>query len=101
MQIDESDEQYANADSPIDESRESDSNVIVERELHPRKHWPSFSTDEGMQILHGISVLLVSGTHCPKSTTSIRTPPSETQLRGKTDPEVLEKSHDAFLPSVL
>jgi hypothetical protein len=34
MQIDESDEQFENAPSPIDESLESNPNVTVERELH-------------------------------------------------------------------
>jgi hypothetical protein len=34
MQIDESDEQEENADSPIDESLESDSNLTVERDSH-------------------------------------------------------------------
>jgi hypothetical protein len=51
MQIDESDEQQANADSLIDESFEPDSNVTVERDLQAERHLlPSFSTDEGMQI---------------------------------------------------
>jgi hypothetical protein len=51
MQIDESDEQYENEDSSIDESLEPDSNVTVERDSHREKHClPSFSTDEGMQI---------------------------------------------------
>jgi hypothetical protein len=51
MQIDESDEQAQNADSAIDERLESDSNVTVERNLHPwKQHLPSVSTDEGMQI---------------------------------------------------
>jgi hypothetical protein len=34
MQIDESDEQFKNADSSIDESLEPDSNVTAERDLH-------------------------------------------------------------------
>jgi hypothetical protein len=51
MQIDESDEQDQKADSSIDESREPDSNVTLERDLHPWKQYlPSFSTEEGMQI---------------------------------------------------
>jgi hypothetical protein len=51
MQIDESDEQYENADPSIDDSLEPDSNVTVERDSHTQKHpLPSFSTDEGMQI---------------------------------------------------
>jgi hypothetical protein len=51
MQIDESDEQYRNADSSMDESLEPDSNVTVERESHSEKQvLPRLSTDEGMQI---------------------------------------------------
>jgi hypothetical protein len=51
MQIDESDEQEKNDNSAIDESLEPDSNVTVERELHPEKHpVPRLSTQEGMQI---------------------------------------------------
>jgi hypothetical protein len=51
MQIDESDEQESNANAPIDESLESDSNVNVERDSHSQKHClPIVSTDEGMQI---------------------------------------------------
>jgi hypothetical protein len=51
MQIDESDEQFQNADSSIDESFEPDSNVTVERELHSEKQLlPIRSTDEEMQI---------------------------------------------------
>jgi hypothetical protein len=51
MQIDESDEQQKNADCPIDESFEPDSNVIVERDSHSQKHnVQNFSTDEGIQI---------------------------------------------------
>jgi hypothetical protein len=44
MQIDETDEQRENADSPIDESRDPDSNVdpgskmMFERRLHSQKH---------------------------------------------------------------
>jgi hypothetical protein len=34
QQIDESDEQFPNADLSIDESLERDSNVTVERDLH-------------------------------------------------------------------
>jgi hypothetical protein len=51
MQIDESDEQYRNVDSPINDSLASNSNVTIERELHPEKQdLQSLSTDEGMQI---------------------------------------------------
>jgi hypothetical protein len=51
MQIDESEEQSANADSPRCESFEPDSNVTAERERHLKKHFsPSRSTEEGMQI---------------------------------------------------
>jgi hypothetical protein len=35
MKIDESDEQSQNADSAIEESLETDSNVTIERDLHP------------------------------------------------------------------
>jgi hypothetical protein len=50
MQIDESDERQQKADSPIHESREPDSNAIVDSDLDPAIHsLPSFSTDEGMQ----------------------------------------------------
>jgi hypothetical protein len=35
IQIDESDEQLKNVERSIHESLESDSNVIVERDLHP------------------------------------------------------------------
>jgi hypothetical protein len=37
IQIDESDEQYSNAEASIDDSLEPDSNVIVERDSHPLK----------------------------------------------------------------
>jgi hypothetical protein len=51
MQIDESDEQHQNPDSPIAEKLESNSNVTFERDLHsPKQRRPSVSTDEGMQI---------------------------------------------------
>jgi hypothetical protein len=51
MQINESDEQEENADSPIEESLEQYSNVTIERELHSLKHQlPSILTDEGIQI---------------------------------------------------
>jgi hypothetical protein len=51
MKIDENNEQPENADSAIDESWEIDSNVTVERDLHPDKHdLPSISTEEGMKI---------------------------------------------------
>jgi hypothetical protein len=39
MQIDESDGQFQNADSSMDESLEPNSNVTVERDLHPEKHF--------------------------------------------------------------
>jgi hypothetical protein len=38
IQIDESDEQFRNAQRSIHESLDLDSNVIVERERHPQKH---------------------------------------------------------------
>jgi hypothetical protein len=51
MQIDESDEHIQNADSSMDESSASDSNVTVERDLHSEKDdLPNVSTEEGMQI---------------------------------------------------
>jgi hypothetical protein len=51
IEIEESDEQSENADSPIPERLELDSNVIVERERHRQKHdSPILSTLEGMQI---------------------------------------------------
>jgi hypothetical protein len=51
MQIDESDEQEENADLPIDESLESDSNMTVERDWHSEKQpVPSISIEEEMQI---------------------------------------------------
>jgi hypothetical protein len=51
MRIDDSDEQPSNAKSPINESRESDSNIIIEREEQFRKQQRSIrSTAEGMQI---------------------------------------------------
>jgi hypothetical protein len=51
IQIDESDEQLQNAERSIRESLESDSNVIIERELHPLKQdSPIVSTEEGIQI---------------------------------------------------
>jgi hypothetical protein len=51
MQIDESDEQFRNAPSAIDDSLEPGSNVTVERCLHSEKHLaPRSSTDEGRQI---------------------------------------------------
>jgi hypothetical protein len=50
-QIDESDEQPSNTRSSIQESLESDSNVIVARDSHPEKHaLHSLSTEDGMQI---------------------------------------------------
>jgi hypothetical protein len=50
IQIDESDEQFSNAESPIHESLEPDSNMIVERNWHPMTA-PSqiVSTAEGIQ----------------------------------------------------
>jgi hypothetical protein len=51
MQIDESDEQYKNADFPIRESLQSDSNVTLESAVHPSKQRSQrCSTDDGMQI---------------------------------------------------
>jgi hypothetical protein len=51
MQNDESDEHQRNADSAIDKSFESDSNVTVERDLHSEKHsLPRLWTEEGMKI---------------------------------------------------
>jgi hypothetical protein len=51
MQIDESDEQSENAKLSIHESLESDSNVIVERELHPLKQLLQIRfTEEGTQM---------------------------------------------------
>jgi hypothetical protein len=102
MQIDESDEHLRNADASIDESRAPDSIVTVERDADVAKQiLPSFSTEEGMQIFTGASVLPFSPTQPRKSTTSRRNPPCETQFRGKTHPDDREKSQNAFLPSVL
>jgi hypothetical protein len=65
MQIDESDEHKKNANPPIDESLEFDSNVTVEREWHSRKQsFPSVSTDEGRQIDE-------SDEHCENADSSI------------------------------
>jgi hypothetical protein len=51
MQIDESDKHLQNAQLSIHESLESDSNVNVERDLHPLKQYSQiFSTEEGIQI---------------------------------------------------
>jgi hypothetical protein len=51
MQIDESDVQFENADSWMDESLDPDSNVTVERDPQLSKQClPSRSTDEGMQM---------------------------------------------------
>jgi hypothetical protein len=48
MQIDGREEQCQNAESPIDERFESDSNVTDESDLQPEKHfWQMFSTDDG------------------------------------------------------
>jgi hypothetical protein len=102
MQIDESDEHLRNANSSIDKSRATDSNVAVETDFHPSKQFgPSFSTEEGMQIFTGKSGLPFSPTRPDKSTTSIRNPLCETQFRGKTHPDDPEKSQNALLPSVL
>jgi hypothetical protein len=52
IQIDESDEQYENAQDSIHESLESDANVIVKRELHRSKQYSRiFSTVRGIQII--------------------------------------------------
>jgi hypothetical protein len=52
IQIDLSDGHFKNAQRSIHESLESDSNVILERELQPLKQrWQIFSTDEGIQIV--------------------------------------------------
>jgi hypothetical protein len=49
IQIDESDEQSENARRSINESLEPDSNVIVERDLHPKKQASQmFSAEEGI-----------------------------------------------------
>jgi hypothetical protein len=51
MQIDESDEHFQNANSSIDKSLEPDSNVTVERDLHPEKQFRrTVTVEEGMQI---------------------------------------------------
>jgi hypothetical protein len=51
MQIDERDEHREKAQFPMDESREPDSNVTVERAEHSAKHFVSIrSTRNGMQI---------------------------------------------------
>jgi hypothetical protein len=102
MQIAESDEHLKNADSSIDESFEPDSNAIVKRDVALSKQWsPSMSTDEGMQILTETAMLPFSVTQHLRSTTSRRTPPTETQFRGKTHPVDLEQAQNAFLPSDL
>jgi hypothetical protein len=51
IQIDESDEQHANAESPIRASREPDSNAMAERDVHPEKQ-PSqiCSTEQGREM---------------------------------------------------
>jgi hypothetical protein len=52
MQMDESDEQFENAEVSRDESLASDSNVTTEKTLHLSKHSsPMFPTEGGMQIL--------------------------------------------------
>jgi hypothetical protein len=51
MQIDESDEQFENAELSMDESRETESNVTVDRKAHPEKQLSQICvTDEGIQI---------------------------------------------------
>jgi hypothetical protein len=51
MQIDRSDEQFANADSPSFEILQSLSNVKIERFVHLKKQeLEMLSIDEGMQI---------------------------------------------------
>jgi hypothetical protein len=51
-EIDESDEQEENADLSICESLEPDSNMIVERDLHPSKQFAQIlSTEQGIQIV--------------------------------------------------
>jgi hypothetical protein len=50
--IDESDKQSKNTKLSIHDSLESDSNVMVERDLHPRKQFSQIcSTEEGIQIV--------------------------------------------------
>jgi hypothetical protein len=51
MQIDESDEQFQNDESPINESCEPDSNVTVERDRQLKNVFlQSVRRDEGIQI---------------------------------------------------
>jgi hypothetical protein len=51
MQIDCSDEQFLNADSPIDESLDTASKITLERVSHALKQpLQRESTDDGMQI---------------------------------------------------
>jgi hypothetical protein len=51
IQIDESDEHSKKAQRSMHDSLESDSNVIVERERHRKKHFSQiFSTEQGIQI---------------------------------------------------
>jgi hypothetical protein len=51
MQIDDSDRQYTNTESPRHQSLEPDSNVAREREeQHPKQDPPVVLTVEGMQI---------------------------------------------------
>jgi hypothetical protein len=51
MQIDFSDEQLAKDSASIELRCDPDSNVNVESEEQPKKHfWPRISTDAGMQI---------------------------------------------------
>jgi hypothetical protein len=52
IQLVESDEQFENAELSIHESLESDSNVIVDREVHlSKQHEQIFWTEEGIQIV--------------------------------------------------
>jgi hypothetical protein len=51
IEIEKSDEQCENASSPIEESREPDSKVTVERDWHRQKDfWEMVLTEEGIQI---------------------------------------------------
>jgi hypothetical protein len=91
MKIDESDEHCQNADSAIDERREPESNVTVERDLQSQKQSLAiFATEEGMQIDVVISGCRPLGPSRRRSRTSTRTPPTETKFRGKKLPEERE-----------
>jgi hypothetical protein len=49
MQIDESEEQFQNAENSINESSQSGSNVTTQRDLHSEKQsWQIFVTEAGM-----------------------------------------------------